>query len=117
MGPEAADLAYLADMLDAARSIRRFTEGIGYGAFAADEMRFSAVERQFEILGEAARLLTEAFRDVHPELPTRKMIGLRNVIAHGYAEVDHRVLHHLAKVEIPQLIGTLEKLLAGPPGG
>jgi uncharacterized protein with HEPN domain len=105
------DAGYLMDMLLAARSVQRFVKGLPAAAFAEDELHRMAVERAFEVIGEAARSLSEDFRAAPSGLPLRAMIGLRNVIAHGYADIDHRRLHHIATVDVPDMVRILESLL------
>lgn len=109
------DAAYLADMLIAARRVQKFMAGMSYEAFAEDEMRSMAVERAFEVIGESAKLLSDEFRRAYPALPVRQMIGLRNIIAHEYAEIDYRLLYRVATVDVPKLIRILETLLPGDP--
>lgn len=111
MSIEEGDAAHIADMLEAGRGILEYTDGIAFAALTGDRMRCRAVEREFEILGEAARQLSAAFRNQHPKLPLGKVIGLRNVIAHGYAEVDYRVLFKIAREELPALLQDLQGLL------
>jgi len=111
MPPDGRDPAWLWDMLDAARSVREFAEGVTFEQYLADKMMRSAVERQLEILGEAARQVSEAFQNEHPEVPWRQIVGLRNVLAHDYGGVRHErvwkiILHH-----IPALIRHLEPLV------
>ena len=111
----AMDVAYVADMLDAAYEVRKFLKDVTYADLAEDQMRCRAVERSFEILGEAARQLSQVFRDKFPDLPLSKVIGLRNVIAHGYADVDYRVLFRVANEDLPGLMQKLERLLPPTP--
>lgn len=111
MAIDEEDVAYLVDMLVTARRVRSFMAGVSLDGFAKDEMRSMAVERGFEVIGEAAKLLSAHFRDSHPELPARQMIGLRNIIAHEYAEIDYRLLYRAASADIPDLIRMLEALI------
>jgi uncharacterized protein with HEPN domain len=105
------DAGYLMDMLLAGRRVQRFVQGLSAEVFAGDELRRMAVERAFEVIGEAARLLSASFRATPTRLPLGAMIGLRNVIAHGYAEIDYSRLHHIATVDVPDMIQILESLL------
>lgn len=68
MPHELRDPAYLWDMLDAARSIRRFTANVALDEYLRNEMMQLAVERQLMVIGEAARRVSENFRQSHPEL-------------------------------------------------
>jgi uncharacterized protein with HEPN domain len=71
------------------------------------------VERQLEILGEAARRMSEAFRREHPEIPWSSIIGQRNVIAHQYDDIDLEQLWSVVTSGIFILISQLEPLI--PP--
>ena len=74
-----------------------------------------SVERRIEIIGEAARRVSESFKDAHPEIPWRRMIAQRNVLAHEYDEVDDRLMWRVIAENIPQLVRTLEGLLTTQP--
>ena len=64
------------------REIAEFTNGLAAETFAADLLRRRAIERELEILGEAAKRLSAEFRDAHPDIPWARIIALRNVLAH-----------------------------------
>src|SRR5688572_1535612 len=104
MSPEGADRAYLWDMLDAARQVVDFTRGLSFDAYVSDSMRRMAVERGLELLGEAARRVSAEFREGHAEIPWRDLIGLRNVLAHDYGEVDQDRLWQIATRDAANLI-------------
>ena len=74
---------------------------------------YLAVERAVEIIGEAARRVSEEFRSAHPEIPWRSMIAQRNVLAHEYGEIKHERMWLLVTEHLPALIRDLEKLV--PP--
>jgi uncharacterized protein with HEPN domain len=61
-----------------------------------------------EIIGEAAGRVSESFRDVHPEIPWRQIIGQRNVLIHEYGEIKHERIWKVVKENIPQLIEWLK---------
>jgi uncharacterized protein with HEPN domain len=113
MRPEDKDAALLWDMREAALAIRTFMQGVSYARFEDDKMVRSAVERQFLIIGEAGRQVSQEFRDAHPEVPWRGVVGLRNVLAHEYGEVLVERLWLYATQRIPELIGLLDSLV--PP--
>jgi len=69
------DHAFLADVLIAARKVKRFVSGVCRTEFEDDDMRESAVVRQLTIIGEAAKNVSPGFRAAHPEIPWRKMAG------------------------------------------
>jgi uncharacterized protein with HEPN domain len=111
MRPEERDAAHLWDMLEAARDAAGIIAGQKPAEFRRDRMRALALERSMEILGEAARRISDGFRAVHPELPWQEMIGLRNILAHEYGRIDHDKLFATAVNELPGLIVRLESLL------
>jgi uncharacterized protein with HEPN domain len=84
---------YLWDARDAAERIARFTAGRSFADYLADEMLRAAVERQFEIIGEAfagLRRVDPKAAVTIPDLP--RIIAFRNVLIHGYASVDDRLV-------------------------
>jgi len=102
-------------MLQAARRLQQFTTDFDYEEYLESILIQSAVERQLEILGEAAIGLSEAFLQEHPEIPWSDMIGLRNVIAHQYDDLDIQQLRSVVTENIPELIQQLEPLLPDMP--
>ena len=75
----------------------------GRAAFAADEVAQTAVVRWVEIIGEAARGLTEELRRAHPEVPWRQMVAMRNVLIHGYFDIDVDLVWSVAENDLPKL--------------
>ena len=67
------DRAFLLHIRDALHEVRQFVEGTGYEGFLEDRMMQNAVMRSFEVVGEAARLVSPEFRDAHPDVPWRLM--------------------------------------------
>ncbi len=117
MQPEERDAAHLWDMLEAARDILRFTEGLSLSEFLADGANAirPAVERKLEILGEAARRVTSAFRETHPEIPWKEIVGLRNVISHEYDKVNYKEIYRIARTRVPELVERFASLVPTPP--
>ncbi len=71
--------------------------------FMSDEFVQSAIIRQLEIAGEAAGRLSEAFRQAHPEIEARRLKALRNVLIHGYADVDLDTVWDIVTHDLPAL--------------
>ena len=115
MRPEDRDAGYLWDMLDAARTVRDFTTGLGLDEYRADRKLQLAVERAIEIIGEAARLVSASFKEQHPEIPWQQIVAQRHVLAHDYGEISHDRIWLVATRRIPDLINHLEPLLPPPP--
>jgi len=115
MRPEHGDPAYAWDMLDAARTVRSYVQGRSLDAYLADRMLRDAVERNVEIIGEAARRVSKGFRDAHPEIPWPRIIAQRNVLSHEYGEIEDALVWDVATKDIPELIAALEPLVPPPP--
>jgi uncharacterized protein with HEPN domain len=72
------DVDLVLDLVNAARLVQTFVGGMSFKEFLADEKTRFAVFSQFVILGEAARRVSQEFRDSHPDVPWREMISMRN---------------------------------------
>jgi uncharacterized protein with HEPN domain len=110
MAPETAKR--LLDALEAARRIREFTNGKGVMEFGQDALLRSAVERQFEIIGEAlgkAGDLEPQITKTIEDLP--RIVGLRNRLIHGYDTVDDEIVWDIVQSKIPTLIERLKECL------
>ncbi len=115
MRPQAPDSAYLWDMLEISRTVRSILLGVTLDEFMQDRVRQLSVERGLEIIGEAARRISVGFKHAHGEIPWRDIIGLRNILAHEYAEVDLELVWETVTRDIPKLIELLEELVPLPP--
>lgn len=109
--PEAAK--YLWDAARAAERITRFTAGQSLQSYVQDDMLRSAVERQFEIIGEALGQLRKAFPAVATQLPDLpRIVAFRNVLIHGYASIDDQLVWGMVMAYVPGLMLQLQDLLA-----
>jgi len=109
------DNAYLRDVLDSARAIRRYLEGVSREQFESAAEKQDAVIRRFEIMGEAARRLSPEAQRALPEIPWRLVTGLRNILIHDYDDVDSGTLWDTAQSDLAPLIARLERYLAEHP--
>jgi uncharacterized protein with HEPN domain len=105
------DYASLWDMVQAIKLIQEFVTPLTYEEYLASRRDQMAVERGLEILGEAARRVSESFQQAHPEIDWRNTIGLRNVIAHRYEQVQQDRIWAIANVELTRLLAQLEPLV------
>jgi len=103
---------HLHDIAVACRKILDFTEGLGWQEFHASDLLRSAVERQFEILGEASvRLRNEDRKTFDGIGEAASIVGLRNRLAHGYDSIDDAIIWSIVQEKIPDLLRTVEALL------
>ncbi len=100
------------DALQAAEKFGRFCDGHDFDDYRADEMLRSAIERQFEILGEALgqpRKVDPTLAAGIPDL--HRAVALRNVLIHAYAEVDDAIVWGVVEKQLPALREQLRQLL------
>jgi uncharacterized protein with HEPN domain len=100
----------LNDMIAACRAIEHFLDGIDRPTFLEDLKTRSATLHQLLILGEATKRLSGAFRSQNRGLPWSAMAGLRDVLIHGYDQVDLEEVWKSAAVEVPEILRSLEEL-------
>ncbi|MCP4645709.1 MAG: DUF86 domain-containing protein [bacterium] len=110
MPPDVKDIARLWDMLDAARTALEFTADQGFEDFLQDRKTRNAVERNLEILGEAAGRVSAEMRKQLPDIPWKSMIGLRNVLAHEYGGIRYEILWSVLQEKLGPLIQRLEAM-------
>ena len=105
--------AFLWDVRDAALAIESFLSGIDLQAYVQNTLVQAAVERKFEIIGEALGQLSR----VDPALGNRvpnlsQIVAFRNQLIHGYAAVNAATVWNIAKDSLPELLKTVDGLLA-----
>jgi uncharacterized protein with HEPN domain len=102
---------YLEDIL---LSMLRITEYIGvqgFLEFKQNRMVVDAVVRNFEIIGEASKNIPDEIQKKNPDIPWKKMVGLRNLISHEYFGIDYEMIWQIATVDLPKNISDLKKII------
>jgi|WetSurMetagenome_2_1015567.scaffolds.fasta_scaffold156935_2 uncharacterized protein with HEPN domain len=99
------------DILDAIQCIYEYSKGMNYKAFLQDRKTRDAVVRNIEIIGEAVRSLPPRFKQKHPDIAWKDIIGMRNVIVHHYFGVLSDVVWNVVKKELPSLEIQIKKLV------
>ena len=103
---------YLDDIQRAARLLTEFTRGKSLTEYQEEAMLSAAVERQFEIVGEAMARLARIDETVAARISGyRRIIAFRNVLIHGYADVDDRLVWDVVERSLPTLVEELAALL------
>ncbi|MFQ5700697.1 MAG: DUF86 domain-containing protein [Acidobacteriota bacterium] len=102
----------LYDVLQAGKNLRQFTEGKAFSDYQPDAQLRSATERQFEIIGEALRRLSNEDSATAARISEcERIISFRNILIHGYAEVDDRIVWDVLQTKLPTLLREVEILL------
>ena len=99
----------IADILEYADKVASAVEK-GHHAFLHDNFIGPAVERFIEVLGEAARQLSEECKEKYPEVNWAEIIGLRTRLAHIYHRIDNENIWGAASIDVPNLAKILRKI-------
>jgi uncharacterized protein with HEPN domain len=94
---------YLQDILEACDTIQAFLEGMDASAFLASELHKAATLQKLTVIGEAAARLSQAFREVHPQVEWRDIIAFRNIAVHAYFAVPWDIVWATASEDVPML--------------
>ena len=105
------DELLLRDMLEHACAARDAAQGRSRADLDSDRVFRAACKRFIEIVGEAACNVSEEVRSAHPAIPWRKIVGTRNILVHGYMQIDLNILWDIIEVDLPKLIHQLEDRL------
>ena len=108
------DIGYLLDILEAARLASGYVLGKTKEEFLRDSQCQDAVIRRLEIIGEAARRISQPTRARISQIPWAAMIGMRNLITHEYDDVDLQVVWDTVQEHLPSLIQAIEPLVPPP---
>ena len=104
------DISYLLDMYNYCNTVSEFVKNVKYHHFSTNKEKIFAVERGVEIIGEASNKISDETRARLPHIPWRKIIGLRNRLAHEYSDIKLVKIWNIAKEEIPILIAEIKKI-------
>lgn len=103
---------YVADMQACCQRVNEYTSGLSRREFEDKRMVYDATLRNLELLGEAARHLPDEVRALAPDIPWRRIVGVRNILIHGYLGIDNDIIWDIVKNEVGPLLKSLEKLEA-----
>jgi uncharacterized protein with HEPN domain len=104
------DYVYIGHMIDNANKAISFIAELNRADFDQDEQLRLAVTHLLQIVGEAARRVSIEFREAHPEIPWKAIVGMRSKVVHDYFSVDDDVIWDTIKNDLPALVQALERL-------
>ena len=107
---------YLRHVLDAIRKIRDYTAG-GETAFLADTRTQDAVIRNLEVIGEAVKRLDPSLTAKYPEIPWKRIAGMRDKMIHDYLGVNLQIVWRTVGEELPALENRIAQILAEADDG
>lgn len=101
----------LIDIERAARRVIRYAADCDRASLQINDEKVSAILYQITIIGEAAKRLSQDFRQQYPEIPWREITGMRDVIVHDYDQVDLDIVWDVIQNKLPELLISLQSLL------
>ncbi len=104
------DRLYLAKINDAIEKILRYTQG-GKPSFLRESLIQDATIRNFQVIGEATKSLSDVSKTRHPEIPWRRIAGFRDVLIHDYMGVEMNEVWNVIEQELPALQSAVQSLL------
>jgi uncharacterized protein with HEPN domain len=104
------DKALLWDMKTASEDIQSFINGLMYDSFVNDKKTRYAVERQLLVIGEAANHVSEELKNENSQIQWKRIIGLRNVLAHEYGEILIDRIWNICQSNIPELLKMINNI-------
>ncbi len=102
---------YIQDIHDVLDDIYEFIGTMSQEEFLKDKKTVNAVLRSIEVMGEAAKRIPQAFRDKYPDIPWKKMAGIRDKLIHEYSGVDLEIIWSLIKEELPVVKPGVRKVM------
>jgi uncharacterized protein with HEPN domain len=103
---------YVKDILESIEKIENYIGGLEYEEFSKNTMVIDAVIRNLEIIGEASKYVPDDVRDNYPEIPWKRMIGLRNIVIHEYFGVDIEIVWRIITINLQEVKPFIEKMKA-----
>ena len=109
--PKRNDDLLLQDIYEAGSKIFRYTANYTYDHFIKDEKTTDAVIRNFEIIGEASKRLSEQLKKDHPQIEWRRMMSFRDLLIHEYFGVNYEIVWDVLKNDLPIGLEMIKRLL------
>ena len=102
---------FLQDVDMMIKKIEVFTEGLTYDEFKNDEKTVIAVIRCFEVLGEAVKNIPKEIKKKYPDIPWKRIAGMRDKLIHEYFGVEYETLWETIQIRIPEIKILYQKVM------
>jgi uncharacterized protein with HEPN domain len=105
------EIMFLQDILSSCEKVLAYTENLTLEKLLEDVKTYDAVVRNLEIIGEAAKHISEKTKKQLPDIQWRKVAGLRDILTHDYFGIDNDILWDVVRAKVPQLSRVIKQFL------
>jgi len=102
---------YCADIVDSGTAILEFVKGLDFNGFCSDRKTYSAVIREFEIIGEAVGKLPEHLKQKRSDVEWQDIKDFRNLLSHEYFGVDLEIVWRIIEDDLPTLLDAIREIM------
>jgi uncharacterized protein with HEPN domain len=102
---------YCEDILESSNAILNYVKGLSFDDFCVDRKTYSAVIREFEIIGEAVGQLPESSKERHQEVEWRDIKDFRNLLSHEYFGIDLEIVWRIIEDDLPVLMNVVREIM------
>ncbi|MEA5617483.1 DUF86 domain-containing protein [Cronbergia sp. UHCC 0137] len=102
---------YCDDILISCDKILRYTQGLDFESFITDELKFDAVVRNLQVIGEAVKKIPIEITNKYPMIQWRKIAGLRDILVHAYFSLENEIIWDVIQTKIVSLKSVIEIIL------
>lgn len=102
---------FLKHIMESILNIEEFSKGLDFAEFSANRMKQSAIIRELEVIGEAAKNLPPEFTAKHPDVPWTRIAGMRDKLIHHYFGLNLERVWEVLEKDLPELKPKIKRLL------
>ena len=103
---------YCIDIQDSGNAILEFVKGISFKEFENDRKTYSAVIREFEIIGEAVGKIPDELKQLRPDVEWQDIKDFRNLLIHEYFGIDLEIVWKIIQDDLPSLLDAINEIKA-----